>query len=158
MELINTWLKTFGGKMGPVIEISSDDLDKIRSHGEQDYPHECCGFLLGKSNGNNKSVSMCRAVENSRDVENRHNRYYIPPGDYLKVEREARSKNLEIIGFYHSHPDEEARPSKYDLDHSWPFYSYIIVSVKNRTAASIASWQLKNDRSAFSQEEMSEMG
>lgn len=69
-------------------------------------------------------------------------------------EKEARAKGLDVIGFYHSHPNAPARPSQYDLDHAWPFYSYIIVSVQDRAAAAMTSWRLKDDRNAFDPEEI----
>ena len=138
------------------LKIRSADLENIKQHGEKDYPYECCGFLIGQYNDNIKSVSATLPVENSREKENRHNRFLIPPQEYIRAERQARAQNLDIIGFYHSHPDAEARPSQYDLDHSWPVYSYLIVSVKNGTAGETTSWQLKDDRSAFLNEELIE--
>ncbi len=136
------------------IKINQSDLNRIRKHGEEDYPHECCGFLFGKTTNGYKNVIKTHPVLNSRDAEKRHNRYLIPPQAYLKADREARDQGLDIIGFYHSHPDAEARPSQYDLDYSWPVYSYLIVSVKNRRAEETTSWQLKDDRSEFIQEEI----
>jgi len=138
------------------IKLSGQDIIKIRKHGEVDYPNECCGFLLGKIDNNTRMVSHTKPVVNSREQENRYNRYYIPPEEYMRVERRAREEGLDVIGIYHSHPDAEARPSQYDLDHSWPFYSYIIVSVKNQQAIEMTSWRLKDDRSAFDQEQINE--
>ena len=138
------------------VKIRSKDLEKIRKHGEADYPNECRGFLLGKTDRDTKTVIKSKPVVNSREQENRYNRYYIPPEEYMRIERLARDEDLEVIGFYHSHPDAEARPSQYDLDHSWPFYSYIIVSVQKQKAKKMNSWRLKEDRSAFAQEELIE--
>jgi len=138
------------------LNIKSADLENIKQHGEKDYPYECCGFLIGQFNKKVKSVSATLPVQNSREKENRHNRFLIPPLAYIRAERQARAQNLDIIGFYHSHPDAEARPSQYDLDHSWPVYSYLIVSVKNGSAGEATSWQLKEDRSAFLNEELIE--
>jgi proteasome lid subunit RPN8/RPN11 len=138
------------------IKISINDIEMIRRHGEADYPNECCGFLLGKTDNGNKKVVKSKPVVNSREHKNQYNRYYIPPEEYMRIERQAKNENLEVIGFYHSHPDAEARPSKYDLDHSWPFYSYIIVSVQKQKATNITSWRLKEDRSAFDEEKLVE--
>ena len=138
------------------LNISARDLNAIKKHGEKDYPYECCGFLIGRCENKLKFVSATQPVENSREKENRHNRFLIPPQEFIKAERQARAKNMDIIGFYHSHPDAEARPSQYDLDHSWPVYSYLIVSVKNGSAREATSWQLKEDRSAFLKEELIE--
>ena len=131
--------------------------ENIKRHGIADYPHECCGFLLGEVNGETKTVRRCEPVQNSREDENRHNRYFIRPEDYMRIEQLARSEDLEIIGFYHSHPDAEARPSQYDLDYSWPFYSYIIISIKNGKAEELTSWHLKDDRSEFVKETLLEI-
>jgi proteasome lid subunit RPN8/RPN11 len=136
------------------IEISKSDIQKIIAQGEHEYPYECCGFLLGKMNGKSKKVVQIFAVENARDTQNRHNRYLIPPKDYMAVEELAKKDGLEILGFYHSHPDAEARPSQYDIDHSWPWYSYIIVSIKQRQADGMTCWNLKEDRSGFNPEKV----
>jgi len=138
------------------LNIRSSDLEDIKQHGERDYPHECCGFLIGHSGDKDKSVSAILPVENSREKENRHNRFLITPQDYIRAEQKARALNLDIIGFYHSHPDAEARPSQYDLEHSWPVYSYLIVSVKKGMAGEVTCWQLKDDRSVFLSEELIE--
>ena len=136
------------------IRINHLDLNNIKKHGEDDYPHECCGFLFGTSTNDTKTIMKIRPVQNSRNSENRHNRYLITPQEFLKAEHQARLDGLDIIGFYHSHPDAEARPSQYDLDYSWPVYSYLIVSVKNREAKEATCWQIKDDRSEFLQEEL----
>jgi proteasome lid subunit RPN8/RPN11 len=136
------------------IKLTKNDLEKIKKHGEADYPNECCGFLLGIVKDDVRIVVKTKPVVNSREREKRYNRYLIPPEEYMRVERQAKEENVELIGIYHSHPDTEARPSKYDLEHSWPFYSYVIISVKNHEAGEISSWRLRDDRSAFDQEEI----
>lgn len=136
------------------IKIDSINLNGIKKHGEEEYPHECCGFLIGETSEDLKSVVKIHPVENSRDTENRHNRYLITPQEFLKAERKARGEGLHIIGFYHSHPNAEARPSQYDLDYSWPVYSYLIVSVKKGEAKEATSWLIKDDRSDFMQEKL----
>lgn len=138
------------------IKLKSNDATRILKHGEVDYPNECCGFLLGNIENDVRIVSKARPVVNSREQENRYNRYYIPPDEYLRVERQAKDEDLQVLGIYHSHPDAEAQPSQYDLDHSWPFYSYIIVSVKKKKANEMTSWRLRDDRSAFDEEEIIE--
>ncbi len=136
------------------IKINRVDLKGIKNHGVKDYPYECCGFLFGKSSEETKTILKIQPVQNSRASENKHNRYLITPQEFLKAERLARIEGLDIIGFYHSHPDAEARPSQYDLDYSWPVYSYLIVSVKKGKAKEATSWQIKEDRSEFLQEEL----
>jgi proteasome lid subunit RPN8/RPN11 len=139
------------------IEIHKTDLHLIKQHSEKDYPNECCGFLLGKAENGKKTVVLSQPVQNYRESKNQYNRFEIPPHEYIKAEQFAKSNNLDIVGFYHSHPNAEAQPSQYDLDHSWPFYSYIIVSVKNKKSDKTTSWQLKENRSEFIQEEIVEI-
>lgn len=139
------------------IEIDNKNLEAMKKHGEKDYPNECCGFLLGKVENEKKIVVLSKPVQNYREAENRYNRFVIPPEEYIKAERFANSKKLDVVGFYHSHPDAESKPSQYDLDHSWPFYSYVIISVKNQKSDKTTSWQLKDDRSEFLQEELIEL-
>ena len=144
----------FGKKDQVQIKLGGQDISKIRKHGEADYPNECCGFLLGNIENDMRVVVKTKPVVNSREQENRYNRYHIPPEEYMRVEGRAKDEGLQVLGIYHSHPDAEARPSQYDLDHSWPFYSYIIVSVKSKNSKEMTSWRLRDDRSAFDEEEI----
>jgi proteasome lid subunit RPN8/RPN11 len=137
-----------------VIKLKREHLEAIKTHGEQTYPYEGCGVLIGRANGEAKFVEEVRPTENAR-LDSRHNRYLIPPDELLRVERDARSRGLEVLGYFHSHPNAEARPSQYDLDHAWPWYSYLIVSVKAEKAEALNAWVLKDDRSQFEQEEIS---
>ena len=126
---------------------------KICAHGEQTYPHECCGMLLGKMYDKIKVVEAVKALDNAR-TDSQENRYLIPPHEVLQGEREAHRSGLEVIGFYHSHPDEVASPSDYDLENAWPWLSYVIVSVIQGQAAEFRSWTLRDDRSRFDPEEI----
>ena len=81
-------------------------------------------------------------------------RFMVRPTDYRVAEQRATESGLELMGFYHSHPDHPARPSQYDLDHAWPFFSYIIVSVRGGVSEDMTSWRLREDRSAFDQEDL----
>ncbi len=142
-----------------MIELSAADLARIRAHGEASYPEECCGVMVGsveRAGGANGAlrVRVVRLVgaDNEREQENRHNRYLIPPEVILRTEREARSEGLEVVGYYHSHPDHPSRPSDFDREHAWPGYSYLIVSVRDGRAADERSWRLDNDRSRFHEE------
>jgi proteasome lid subunit RPN8/RPN11 len=91
---------------------------------------------------------------NSRE-DSRRNRYLISPRELLAADRDAQKRGLDILGIYHSHPDHPARPSEYDREHALPWYSYIIVSVNRGVAGDLASWNLRDDRSAFDREELS---
>ena len=87
------------------------------------------------------------------DEVNRRNEWFlIEPAELMRGEKYERNHDLEVVGFYHSHPDHPARPSQYDLDHAWPFFSYVIVSVMGGEDQLLTSWRLKDDRSAFDEE------
>jgi proteasome lid subunit RPN8/RPN11 len=121
--------------------------DAIRAHGVETYPHECCGALVGRDG----EVTSTVPLPNTTD-EGPRRRFLVRPSDYQQAERAADAAGAALLGFYHSHPDHPARPSQYDLDHAWPFFSYIIVSVAAGVAEDIRSWKLRDDRSAFDEE------
>lgn len=126
-------------------------VERIGAFGRDSYPSECCGFLLGTWASDGKQVKDVRPVENAR-TDSPHNRYLITPDVFLRVEKEAREHALEVVGFYHSHPDVEAKPSAFDKDHAWSGYSYVIVSVRGGAPRETRSWELRPDRSAFDEE------
>jgi proteasome lid subunit RPN8/RPN11 len=132
----------------------SFELEKnIREDGEKAYPNECCGVLIGEvDNEGNKTVKRTLTIDNAREDGEQYHRFLITPQDMMKAEQTARSMKLDVIGFYHSHPDHPSAPSGYDKDHALPFYSYIIVSVDDGKAQILTSWELKDDRSDFVQE------
>jgi len=116
----------------------------IRAHGQETYPHECCGALLGRDAGVTDLVALPNTTE-----EGPRRRFLVRPSDYRLAERRATELGAELLGFYHSHPDHPARPSQYDLDHAWPTFAYIIVAVAQGAAADMTVWYLKDDRSSF---------
>jgi len=136
-----------------MIEVDQQRLTEMRQHGERDYPFECCGLMLGRfeSNGH-KVVIETYPISNAREEEAKRNRFLIRPEELMRGEKYARAKSLDVVGFYHSHPDEPAVPSKYDLDHAWPTYSYVVVSVEKGQAVDLQSWEMESDRSRFSEE------
>ena len=129
------------------MKISRALLDQIHRHLELGYPNEACGVMLGKDGIITETV----AADNQR-TDSASNRYLINPLMYMRIEREADTRHLDVIGIYHSHPDVAARPSQFDLDHAWPNFSYLIVSVVKGKAVESNSWRLRDDRSAFDQE------
>jgi len=144
------------------LTMSSELAEKIRAHGAETYPHECCGALLGHDAGavqNGSGVAQQPPREvlalfplvNRRDDSPR-NRFSVTAEDVLAADRYAQQNSLEVIGWYHSHPDHPARPSQYDQDHAWPWYSYVIVSVQSGAPKDMTSWRLQDDRSEFVQE------
>lgn len=135
------------------IKVKSEHLEQIRKHGEQSYPYECCGFLLGTGDGPTNVLAEVYAAVNERQ-ESRETRYLITPQQYKRADDYARTRGLGVIGYYHSHPDHPAAPSNYDLDHScWPGESYIIVAVEQGKAAALNSFT-KPDYTQFVQEEI----
>ena len=91
---------------------------------------------------------------NAIQEEGPRRRFLVRPSDYREAEKRASDAGGELLGFYHSHPDHPARPSQYDLDHAWPFFSYVIVSVREGVSEDMTSWRLREDRSAFDPEEL----
>ena len=140
------------------LKISSELADKIRKHGAETYPHECCGALLG-SDTEVADRSVYREIHALHPLVNRRddspqNRFSVTSADVLEAEKDARERGLEVVGWYHSHPDHPARPSQYDRDQAWPWYSYIIVSVANKVPEEMTSWRLADDRTEFEGEEI----
>ena len=135
------------------IELQRQDLERIEKEGVASYPNECCGMLLGKEKDGRKIIAEILPLKNARDDSPR-NRFLILPEDFLMGEREARSRGLDIIGFYHSHPDHFAQPSEYDRAHAWPWYTYLILGVNGGVAGALTGWQLTEDRSQFLQEDL----
>ena len=116
----------------------------IRSHGVETYPDECCGALIGSEG----IVHHVSPLPNHTE-EGARRRFLIRPSDYKFVEEEATRLKQELLGFYHSHPDHPARPSQYDLDHAFPFFWYVIVSIQQGQPEKMTVWRLADDRSQF---------
>ncbi|MFN8005828.1 MAG: M67 family metallopeptidase [Terriglobia bacterium] len=133
--------------------MTRSQIEQIRKEGENSYPQECCGLLLGEMVEGVKLIRETYSVNNAREEAAKYNRFLIPPSAVHEAERYARSRKLEVLGFYHSHPNAEARPSAFDLEHAWPFYSYVIVSVKDRQALELTCWRMQDDRTRFAPEE-----
>jgi proteasome lid subunit RPN8/RPN11 len=127
---------------------------EIRLHGAETYPHECCGALLGLESDAVREVRSLFRLVNSR-TDSPRNRFSITAEDVRDAERAARSSGLDIVGWYHSHPDHPALPSEFDREHAWPWYSYVIVSVANGETQTISSWRLADDRMRFEPEKIS---
>jgi proteasome lid subunit RPN8/RPN11 len=129
-----------------------DVLDAIRDHGAAAYPEEGCGFLLGTVRNDTNHVRATQRVENRRST-HRTRRYAITPDDYHAAQQAAAEQNLDIVGFYHSHPDHPAQPSETDLaEATFPGYTYVIVRVQDGAAEGLTAWTLAPDRSRFEQE------
>jgi len=135
------------------VKTEKNVLEAVREHGRARYPEECCGFLLGRFDATGaKTVVAAERAENVRS-ENRERRYTIAPEDYLAADREAQERGLDIVGFYHSHPDHPARPSATDLaEATFPEYVYVINSVNEGRPGELTAWTLATDRSEFVEE------
>ena len=130
--------------------------DAIREHGARGYPDEVCGALLGREvdaagHGELREVKAVLALENRRE-DSARNRFSLSGEDVLLAERAAAEQELELVGWYHSHPDHPAKPSDYDRDHAWPWYSYLILGVASGVADEMTSWRLADDRSGYAAE------
>ena len=148
------------------IELSRDNCRRIEQHGAEAYPNECCGFLLGREENGCRVIYEVAPIQNAwqssehnpyevRPEDSTRNRSLIDPKDYLKIDQEARQKGLDIISFYHSHPDHPARPSEFDRKHAFPFFIYVILAVEKGIPGEMTAWLLSQDGTRFLSEELS---
>ncbi len=137
-----------------MIYLTEEHIKQIEAHGEKTFPFECGGMIIGRFETDKKTVVELLPMENAMAEAEQHNRVLILPKDVLKAERYARSQKLDVIGYYHSHPDHPAIPSQFDLDHALPVWTYIIVSVEGGKAVNLLAWEMENDRSKFNEEEI----
>lgn len=135
------------------LRISKALESRIRNHAAATYPNECCGALLGRDAEHLRQVSDILPLKNQHQDSPR-NRFILTPGDVREAEALAKRTGTELLGWYHSHPDAPARPSEFDRDHAWPWYSYIIVSVKAGQPDEMNSWRLAEDRSRYDAEKI----
>jgi|SRR5215469_13572855 len=125
-----------------MLKISRTDYDLIRRHGEETYPNECCGVLLGQIDGDLRAVTSTVRCGNTR-TDSAHNRYHIDPKELVRIQRVARNREEDIIGFYHSHPDHPAQWSPTDLAEAhWIGCSYVITRVAQGKADTTNSFEL----------------
>ena len=140
------------------LRLPGDQIAAIRAHGRRAYPHECCGALLGAPDpdraGETTVLATLPAGNEREDAP--ANRYLISSAEVRRLEEEARRRGLAVVGFYHSHPDHPARPSDYDRNHAWPWYSYLILEVRDGADADLRAWRLTDDRARFEEETLSE--
>jgi proteasome lid subunit RPN8/RPN11 len=139
-----------------MIRLSAKHLEEIGRHAEREYPHECCGLLVGRieDEGRTRVVLEIYPVSNAwEETGERGHRMLISPTDYMRAERLFSERGLGVVGDYHSHPDHPAVPSQFDLDHApWPTMSYIVVSVLKGRAADLRSWEMDAERTRFEEE------
>ena len=134
-----------------ILRLTEQIAQQIREHGANDYPNETCGAMLGTDREDGRAVLALVPLTNRRDDSPR-NRFSITAEDFRVAERSAAEQGLEVVGWYHSHPDHPAKPSEFDREHAWPWYSYIIVSVQKGEPRHTTSWRLHDDRAAYDPE------
>jgi proteasome lid subunit RPN8/RPN11 len=131
------------------IRLSRSQDEQIRREAANVYPDECCGIIYGVERDGLRVVTRLEPVPNVFDERERYHRFSISGAQLMKAERSAAEQNALVLGFYHSHPDHPARPSEYDREHAWPFYSYVIVAVAKREPTDMTSWQLNERTETF---------
>lgn len=138
-----------------MIELTREIAKQISAEGEKAYPNECCGALFGHFSAQGDArVTAIFPIVNARESEEQYHRFVITADDALRAERAALAQEVDVVGYYHSHPDHPAIPSEFDREHALPFYAYIIVAVAQRQAGLLTSWRLTQDRQRFLQEEV----
>lgn len=129
--------------------ISPEALNAMRLHAAAGYPYECCGALIAQQETIVEAIPLQNTTGGGAA-----RRFRIGPDGYREAEAKASERGGTLVGFYHSHPNEPARPSQYDLDHAWPNLTYVIISVNGGTPGDVTSWHLRDDRSAFDEGEL----
>jgi proteasome lid subunit RPN8/RPN11 len=127
---------------------------QIESEGAAAYPNECCGILVGRDvtieGITRRIVDRLEPGRNNFEAAEQYHRFSIDPAQQLKAEKAAEQDGKLVLGYYHSHPDCPARPSEYDRQHAWPFYSYVIVAIAKGVAVDMTSWVLDDQTETFS--------
>jgi proteasome lid subunit RPN8/RPN11 len=132
--------------------LRKEQVAAISRHCEEAYPREGCGILLGRLDGERRLAAEVIPTANAREQEAARRRYAIPPEQLLQGELRAEERGLEVIGYFHSHPDHSARPSEHDLAQAWPDYSYLILAVQEGKTVGQRSWHLRADKTGFEEE------
>ena len=132
---------------------------QIEEEGVRAFPNECCGVMIGRDQtvaGGpvRRVVDRLQPLTNSFEKDEQFHRFRLDPLEYMQAEKEAGAQGKLVLGFYHSHPDHPARPSEYDRQHGWPFYSYVIVSIMQRKPAAMTSWILNEATEQFDEEKI----
>jgi proteasome lid subunit RPN8/RPN11 len=147
----------------PVIDLilSADLRAQIESEGAAAYPNECCGILIGRDVAQNgvtrRIVDRLEAGRNAFEAAEQYHRFSIDPAQQLKAEKSAEKEGKTVLGYYHSHPDHPARPSEYDRQHAWPYYSYVIVAIAKGAAVDMTSWVFDDQTETFFKQEIVRM-
>ena len=145
--------------MNPLV-LSPSQVSQIEAEGAETYPNECCGIMIGRdvSDGacTRRIVDRLEPMANVFDPQQQRRRFAVDPLALMRAEKSAADEGRLVVGFYHSHPDHPARPSEFDREHAWPFYSYVIVSIAQGKAVDMTSWILDDQTQTFSRQELEE--
>ena len=125
---------------GRVLRLAAEAAESIRTHAQRDYPHECCGLMVGRREADCWRVEYARPAGNL-NTERAGDRFDLDSRDFMRIDREARERGLDIVGVYHSHPDHPARASDTDREHAWPAFAYLIVGVRQGRAEEWRVWE-----------------
>lgn len=144
----------------PPLVLPAAVVRQIEAEGEAGYPNEICGMLIGRDvtagGTTRRLVDRLEPGRNVFEADERYHRFSIDPRAQLRAERAAAAEGRLVLGYYHSHPDHPARPSEYDREHAWAFYSYVIVAVAKGKAAGLTSWVLNDATEQFEKQEIGE--
>jgi proteasome lid subunit RPN8/RPN11 len=141
----------------PPLYIPANLARQIEREGAAAYPNECCGILIGVETDGRRTVERLQAVDNSFEAGEQYHRFSITPKTLMQADKAAGDEGKLVLGFYHSHPDHPARPSEYDREHAWPFYSYVIVSIAKGQPVDMTSWLLDDNTNVFKRQDIEEI-
>ena len=140
--------------------LTPQQVAQIEEEGAQTYPNECCGIMIGRdmSDGacTRRIVERLEPMQNVFDEAQQRRRFAVDPLALMRAEKSAAEQGSLVVGFYHSHPDHPARPSEFDREHAWPFYSYVIVSIAQGKAVDMTSWLLDDQTETFGRQDIEE--
>ena len=135
------------------VHISRSVYEEILNHARESYPNECCGVLVGANYGGERKIFESHRATNA-NTDRAHDRYIIEANEFNLIDKMARIQSMDIMGFYHSHPDHPDKPSETDRQEGQTGYSYIIISVKGGKDTSMRSWMIEEDTSPFTEEKI----
>ena len=130
--------------------LQSAAVEALKAHGQSGYPHESCGVLLGRLSGASLEVLEAHACANA-NADRAADRYLIEPQDQLRIEKDARARGLDVVGYYHSHPDHPSQASATDLAQSWEGVLYLILAVEKGQARRLQGWWRSSGEPAFTE-------
>jgi len=136
-----------------MIRIETDPWGQMVAHAQQTYPNECCGAMLGSTDGEEKIVRVALPLQNAFEGAQAA-RYQLRPEDLLAADKAARERHMDLIGIYHSHPDCDAYFSKTDLQNSCPWYSFVVLSIQKGGFHHANSWLPNVDQTDAAKEEL----